>query len=292
MRTKLRIVFPSSPCTEDQLAKGLSDLKQAGFSTECKKPNVYPQLPFLSGSVEDRLSEFTEALFDKSIRFILCARGGYGASDLLDALPWGKLKSIEPKYIVGFSDISALHSAFFAKLGWVSVHAPMPGSRLWGKNGSQDLESLYELFRAPTEWSGSIRIKNIASQIDSSINGWLFGGCLSVLCSLVGTPYFPHSLRGAILLLEDTGETPGEVLRMINQLKHCGLLESASALVLGYFESLEDPDTLFQEIARRVSIPVLSSMDFGHLSPNFPWVLGAYGEIHGNELRWTYGGVK
>jgi len=286
---ELRIVFPSSPCDESILRRNISDLEEAGFQVRYDIPPPNTDLPFLSSSFENRLNELTDALVDKSDSPILCARGGYGASDLLSFLPWGKLKSATPKWLVGFSDVSALQSALFSKLGWPSIHGPMPGTDLWGESGTQDIDLLYKLLRDTKKMEGSIRIQEISRKNFRTGEGWLFGGCLSVLCNLIGTPYFPHSLRGAFLFLEDTGENPGKVLRMINQLIMSGILESCSGLIVSQFEDSTMNMVLQNEIANRVHIPVYVSSDFGHVSPNFPLGIGANAEISQDKLHWTYG---
>jgi muramoyltetrapeptide carboxypeptidase len=285
---EVKIIFPSSSCQDSILSKTLDELKEIGFFAHFEKPEPYLPLPFFASSVKDRVSELTRALLSSSKAPLLCARGGYGASDLLSYLPWEKLKDVTPKFLVGFSDISALQSALFTKLNWPSIHGPMPGTDLWGKNGAQDIEALYALLREPHNMRGEIQVRALTTG-NHSPQGWLFGGCMSVLCNLIGTPYFPHSLKGAILFLEDTGEAPGRILRMLNQFILSGSLEGVSALVLGDFGEIEHREALRDEIAKRLSLPVYVSKDFGHLSPNFPLVLGAKASIGVRSLHWSYG---
>ena len=111
---------------------------------------------------------------------------------------------------------------------------------------------------------------------------------MSVLCNLIGTPYFPNSLRGALLFLEDTGEHPGSILRMFNQLIMSGLLKNASGLLFGNFGENLDLTPLLFEMSQRVSLPIYTSNDFGHVSPNFPLMIGAQANIKGHQLHWSY----
>jgi len=285
---EVQIIFPSSACEKKLLNKSVQDLEKAGFQVQFKFPKPYLPLPFFASNLESRISELNSALLSKSEAPILCARGGYGASDLLPYIPWAKLKTAPAKWLVGFSDISALQCALFSRLGWPSIHGPMPGTHFWGKKGGKDISQLLTLLRKPKCLEGSIRLKAISKHKLYSKEGWLFGGCMSVLSNLIGTPYFPQSLRGAFLFLEDTGEHPGRILRMLNQFSSSGILENASALILGNFG--EDPllKALHKEIAKRSPIPVFLSEDFGHISPNFPLVLGANGVINEKTLNWTY----
>jgi muramoyltetrapeptide carboxypeptidase len=286
---KLRIIFPSSLCKASHLIESIKNLNSAGFQVDYKLPKQDNTSPYLSASIETRLKELSDALLSDSQDPILCARGGYGASDLLPLLPWAKLKKVSPKFLVGFSDISALQSALFSKLGWPSIHGPMPGSSLWGKNGEADIKALYQLLlHRKVPLRGALKIKAVTTKQLKTKEAWLFGGCMSVLCNLIGTPYFPHSLRGALLFLEDTEETPGRIFRMLNQLNMCGILDNASGLLLGNFGDEEVFQKISSNIAKRVSIPVFTSEGFGHISPNYPLVLGAKARIAGSQLRWSY----
>lgn len=288
MPKDIRIIFPSSPCEDSVLQKSVQSLEQAGFKVNYRLSKPNSSFPFLCSTVEERVAELTEALLS-SDHAILCARGGYGASDLLPHLPWGKLRTVRPKWLVGFSDISALQSAFFAKMGWPSIHGPMPGTDLWGKNGSDDIALLLHHLSGAKNLEGKIRVSSVRSSSLKTAEAWLFGGCMSVLCNLIGTPYFPHSLRGALLFLEDTGEHPGRVLRMLNQLLYAKILDQASGILLGNFGDDPNLKGLPEEIAKRVSIPVYTSNDFGHLSPNFPLVIGAKVMMNRDHLHWSYG---
>ena len=178
-----------------------------------------------------------------------------------------------------------MQSALFAKLAWPSIHGPMPGTELWGQHGREDLTQLYQMLAQPEQMSGSIPLTPLSPMQEAE--GWLFGGCLSVLCNLIGTPYFPQSLKGAILFFEDIGEHPGRVLRMMNQLLMTGLL--AAALVLGYFGEETLYENIYRAIARRLPVPVFTSQAFGHLSPNYPLVIGARARIRNQHLLWSYG---
>lgn len=289
MQRDIQIVFPSSPCDESLLMKNISDLELAGFQVHYRLPKSNPKLPFLASTVENRVSELTEALLSPSENFILSARGGYGASDLLPFLPWAKLKATPQKWLIGFSDTSALQSAFFTKLGWPSIHAPMPGTELWGKNGKQDIDSLIKLLKKPKQLEGSIEIQSLSQKGFKTREGWLFGGCLSVLCNLIGTPYFPRFLRGAFLFLEDIGEGPGRVLRMLNHLIMTELFSSCSGVIISHFANDLSSTALQDEIVKRVQIPVYVSKDFGHVSPNYPLVIGANAVISEDKLHWSYG---
>ncbi len=283
---ELRIIFPASKADELSLEKGLKEIENMGFPFAFTPLNPDPSLPFVAASKKDRLAELTSALLDPSPLAILCGRGGYGSSDLLADLPWKKLKKSPQKWLIGYSDISALQSALYSKLGWPSIHGPMPANSYWGENGRLDIEKLIQLLQNLQQQSGTWKIQQVSKTKTTPIEGRLFGGCLSVLCNLIGTPFFPKSLQGTILFLEDIGENPGRILRMINQLILSGLLKKCSAVILGPLGINEEVQS---EIARRLTIPVFKSGDFGHISPNIPIVIGSRGSIIDDQLNWSYG---
>ncbi len=286
MTERIQIVFPSSLGKDETLQKSLEDLENAGFQWDLHRPTLDTKLPFAAGSLQSRLEALNSALLSEH-RFILCGRGGYGASDLLPFLDWPRLRSTSHKWVIGFSDISALQSALYTKLGWPSIHGPMPSSELWAKNGRDDIEQLYELLRHPEHMQSEISVMAYSST--QSVQGTLFGGCLSVLCNLIGTPYFPTSLKDKLFFCEDTGESPGRLLRMVNQLLMSGHLAGCAGFVLG--NTSPDPldERLPRELAKRLPIPVFTTQSFGHLSPNFPIVIGALAYIRNENLRWSYG---
>lgn len=283
---ELKIIFPASKADELSMKKGLHEIEAMGFPFEFNPLKPDPSFPFVSASKEDRLAELTTALLEPKPLALLCGRGGYGSSDLLAELPWKKLKNTPKKWLIGYSDISALQSALYTKLGWSSIHGPMPTNSYWGKNGREDIDKLIQLLQNPKRQKGTWKVRQLSLQKTVPIKGWLFGGCLSVLCNLIGTPYFPKTLEGAILFLEDVSENPGRILRMMNQLILSGLLKKCAALILGPICLNE---IILSDLAKRLTIPVFSSGDFGHISPNIPIVIGSHGSIKKDQLNWSYG---
>ena len=188
--------FPalSAPPDQNLLAQRLQQIFETTGFKEQKLPKVnhhgnwsfYPD-------VSSRLTQL-ELSFESKVDIIWAARGGYGVSDLLGEIDFNGQKST---IFIGFSDFSSLMSARYAKSGGLSWHASMPGGAFWydDKNVNAFLKQLES--RSP---AGEISIQEKTSK---KIQGKLFGGCFSVLTNLIGTPYFPSSLEGHILILED-----------------------------------------------------------------------------------------
>ena len=285
----IKIIRPSSLGHTDILQSNISDLKKRGIKVFYDEKTPDPNNSS-SYSVQDRLEELVEALTNPDYDYVLCARGGYGASDLLDLIPWDRLKNVSPKTLVGFSDICALHSALYSKLCWCGLHAPMPASRLWASNKKMLERYLSFLTQGAQSFSLPLDLKLSPSSVENhqSIEGKLFGGCLTVITALIGTQYFPR-LEDHILFLEDIRENPGSVNRMINQWIQSGSLKGVKGVVLGSFVkygSSQEYAHLIKNIEEKTKIPCFSSKYFGHISLNYPLLIGATATIKDGILKW------
>ena len=292
MKPLIRIVRPSSPGGEERLPENLKYLEKAGFRIRFPEPSTPPERwPITASAITERACQLTEALSDPECTIIMCAKGGYGASDLLPVLPWERLKSMPHKWLVGFSDISALQWGLYTALNWPSIHGPMPGSALWGLNGTSDLHALKGLLMSPRK-SGGIKLNpiNLAAK-KAAVEGVLLGGCLSVIAALSGTPWFTGRPETKIFFFEDIGEYPGRLMRCWNQLIQNQSLQYARGIILGAL--IENGTELSQkeirrELASRISTPCWESEEFGHVSPNQPLINGARAWVGHKEtsLNW------
>lgn len=300
MSAVIRLIYPSGRPVGDHLAKHMTYLERQGF-TLLFDPVPYEghhDWPYTSAPLPTRILLLKQAFEEKESDIILCARGGYGCSDLFPYLPWEKFKELPPKLLIGFSDISALQSAVLARLGWPSLHAPMPGSALWGKNSMQDIEQLVEVMsEGDGEKRGAFDLEPVFDDERSKVaglpssEGWLFGGCMSVLTNLIGTPYFPKSLAGSLLFFEDTGENPGRLQRHWNQWIQAGLLRDVKGVVWGdlsHCSGGDDQQDMFKEhLSKSCDLPCWKTRSFGHLSPNMPVMMGGQAFIDRNQtLEW------
>lgn len=288
--THLRIISPAGRCRVPLLEQRLLELEAESFSVSYEALEPDPDWYFSAGSPEARLKQLVAAVEAPEPAALLATRGGYGSSDLLDRLPWNYFQTLPPKPIVGFSDISALHAAFYAKLGWTGIHGPMPATELWGQNGSDDVSALLKLlhgeipnFRLPLLFLGR--------GLPPQLNGWGFGGCLSVLTNLIGTPYFPSHLVGSLVFWEDIGEHPARILRFARQWQQSGALNGVKGLILGRFVACEVADQctetqLRERLASMLGLPVWFCPLFGHCSPNWPLPIGRPLRIEGDSLSW------
>lgn len=290
----IRIVKGSSPDREGFLAARITELEAAGFKILFDEIIPDPVWTYCAGSVAGRAKALSEALIEDESDAVMWARGGYGASELLPLMPWSEIRKLRAKPIIGFSDVCAFHSALYAMTGRSSVHGPMPATTTWKKNGTEDVDQLIAILQGK-QTTGTLRVSRVPGIYKESIkefHGTIFGGSLTVLSALIGTPYLPKSLKDHILLFEDISENPGRVIRMLNQWQHSGAFAGVKAIVLGSFTGLggslpDNAPLLYEEIARRFELPIFQTTDFGHISPNIPFVVGSPGKITEGSLSWS-----
>lgn len=231
-----------------------------------------------SGSVAQRLSDLQKAMDDPDVKLILCSRGGYGTSHLLGALHFSGIKR-NPKWVVGYSDITLLHAAL-QDCGIVSLHGPM--AQHFSDEGAEDIAVRYTksvLAGQPLEYRIPVRGYSSLNRKGEAM-GKLFGGNLSVFCSLLGTRYLRIPHRG-ILFIEDIGEMPYRVDRMIYQLKHAGIFRKISGLIVGQFTGYEEDNLMYSPLQESIRdavgeyhFPLCFNFPVGHVKLNFPMIMG------------------
>ncbi len=233
MITSVALIHPSGQWKEAPLNERLAVLREQ-LKFDYFEAQTDPQWTWTAGNPKQRLAQLEKVLGSDKYKYIWCARGGYGATDLLGLIDFDRLKQRKEKVIVGFSDISALQSAFFTQLGWRSLHAPMPLNSLWVNPHNEEQKSLLKFFKGEQAIL-TCRLRPLSEKTTTSSEAWLFGGCLSVLTSLIGTPFLPKSFEGAVLFFEDIGENRGQILRMLRQWQAAKLFQNVEALIFGNF---------------------------------------------------------
>jgi len=239
---------------------------------------------YLAGHDRDRLNDINRALRDPNIDAIWCLRGGYGMMRILPGIDYDAL-SRTPKAIIGYSDITALHSAVQRKCKLVTYHGPTARETL------TDL-SRDSLQRAVVEQTDSCGTAPNAREINAgTAEGRLVGGNLAVLASLCGTPYAPDFTDG-ILILEDINEPVYRIDRMLQQLKLTGALNVCKAIAFGECVSCPPDgggggggsgrsfDEVLGEIAHDAGIPCLAGIPLGHIAEQWTFPLGAMAKLN------------
>lgn len=272
------IVSPAGEIDKDIVEKAKTILHEWGLKVEVGE-NALCNSGRFSGSVEQRLADLQKAMDDVDVRLIFCSRGGYGMVHLLNRLSFEGIVR-NPKWVVGFSDITALLAAL-QRNGIISLHGPM--TKHFADEGAEDKAVKY-VKTALTE--GRIkyeipvtRYKNLNRE--GRISGRLFGGNLSVFCGILGSKFVSIPANG-ILVIEDTDEEPYRVDRMIYQLKLAGVFERIKGLIVGRFTHYTEDDKmyspLYESILMAVSeymFPVCFDFPVGHVKDNYPLLMGA-----------------
>ena len=273
---RIRIVSPAGKVSAEKVMPGIELFRQQGFEVLIGD-HVFNEHFQYAGTDRERADDLQQAFNDRDTKAIVCARGGYGSVRLLEYLDFSVLKE-NPKWLVGFSDITVLHSVF-NKLEIASIHGAMPGFYIQNKLPSESY------FRLIDTLTGNPAFFNLeASQFNRNGNtsGQLVGGNLSLLYSLNGSDYDLHTEK-KILFIEDLSEYLYHLDRMMMNLRISGKLEKLAGLLIGGFTEMKDNDSPFgkpvEEIitdaVRGYDYPVCFNFPAGHINENMPLILGA-----------------
>lgn len=265
----VRVIAPSSPFDAEAFTRGIERLRtryRVSFDER-----IFARSGYLAGDDARRLAELRAAISDKGVDAIIAARGGYGATRLLPMLDRDTLRA-HPKLLVGFSDVTALH-ALWSGAELVSLHGPMAATL-----GTLP-EPLALRFLEALEGRGPNSVVGTSAITAGRASGILRGGNLSVLAALLGTPCFPR-LEGAVLFLEDTGERPYRIDRMLTSLRSAGGLDRVQAIALGAFTKADagpdgvTVDDVLRERLGSLGVPVLAGVPSGHIDDNLELPFG------------------
>jgi muramoyltetrapeptide carboxypeptidase len=260
-----------------------------------RAPNLMKRFGYLAGQDRERGDDITAMYADKSVRAIFAVRGGWGSARALPFVDWNVVRA-NPKFLLGFSDITALHMAIAAQGGAFTLHGPNAGSA-WGK---ASLAAFREIaFNAGTPlFENPIPIEDRLVQrkfrtikiTGGRAKGRLLGGNLTVLAALAGTPYLPD-FTGAILFLEDVDEAEYRIDRMLTQLGQAGILKNLNGVVFGQCTNCRDPDgsgpgggfslnAILTQHFGPLGIPAFEGGWFGHIADQFTIPQGVMAEIN------------
>ena len=279
----VRVVAPASPFDRERLAAGLDVLRGWGLRPT-HRDDLFERRHYFAGPVRRRVDELHEAFEDDECAAIFAVRGGYGVATLLPLLDPGRMRT--PKIVVGCSDLTALLGWTVQHAGTVALHGPMVLGlgRADDAAGAERLRKLLFETEKPAALESALGDPLEFCMAPGVARGRAVGGSLSILASLCGTP-FQVRTDDAVVFLEDVGERPYRIDRLLVQLVQAGTFERARAVVLGDFTRCDEPgggvrarDAL-DRVFRELSIPVLAGVPFGHGSPNFAFPVGAEVEV-------------
>jgi muramoyltetrapeptide carboxypeptidase len=263
------IVAPASNIKRDGLEAGCEALRRTGYRPFYFE-SILEQDLYFAGSVERRVRELEDMFARDEVRAIICARGGYGANYLLPALDLKKIMA-HPKIFVGYSDLTCLLTYFADAAGLVTFHGPM-AAKDWAHEDGVDMTSWQAALSGSSAWEVDLNGCPAATGlVDGAAEGILYGGCLSILVALLGTPYEIET-EGKILFLEDVAAKPFQIDRMLMQLKLAGKLAGVRGIVFGEMndcvQTANQGYTLEEVVLRVVGdlgIPVAYGVRSGHV---------------------------
>ncbi|MFZ6013378.1 MAG: S66 peptidase family protein [Bacteroidota bacterium] len=278
---KVGIVAPARKISKQNLDTAIKLIHSWGLQVVLGQHVFSETHSYLSAQDDRRRIDFQHMLDDAQTKAIICARGGYGSTRFIDRVDLGPLLT-NPKWIVGFSDITAVHLKLFCA-GFQSIHATMPV--LFDRPDAQlSVESLRKVLfgEAPVIEAST----NPANRLGTA-SGIAIGGNLSLINDSLGTNSEPDT-TGKILIVEEIDEYLYRLDRMFTQLKRAGKLEKLAGLVVGHMTDIKDTELSFGEdvesiianAVRDYSFPVAFNFPIGHDQPNMAWV-------HGSEMTLT-----
>ncbi len=277
----IAVIAPSHAYDPAKLQRGLTILRAHGHRPLVFEHTLRPERTFAAPRSQ-RLEHLVQALTDPRFAAVWMVRGGSGLTQLLGDLPWAALPQ---RPVVGFSDVTALLVALDQQVGSPVVHGPMPHSLPTTDEAS--IEHLMALLAGE-----EVAPLTGETWVPGEASGRLTGGNLALLAALCGTPWQLDS-RGRIVVMEEVGEPPYRIERMLQQLEDSGSLDGVAGVALGELRGCEAPGaadwTLKEAVMAHLEplgVPVVAGLPVGHGSRNMAWPYGAEARLGAGELAW------
>lgn len=276
------IVAPAGFMPVEKMQACIETLDDWGYTVTMGETTHSNSSTYFSGTDSERLEDLQEMLDNPYIKAVLCARGGYGTSRIIDDLDFKRFRK-KPKWIIGFSDITVLHSHLYTNYKIASLHAPMAAAFNEGEVGNPYLQSLKKALEGEL---ATYEAATHAFNKTGVAEGELVGGNLSLLIHSIGTDSDVKT-KGRILFIEDVGEYLYGIDRMMVQLKRCGKLDKLAGLVVGGFTDTKDTERPFgntvQEIiyqhVKEYDYPVCYNFPVSHEKENYALKIGVTYEL-------------
>ena len=286
------VVCPAGYMAAERAQACIATLDEWGYNVIAGATLGSASENYFSGTDEERLEDFQRMLDDDSVKAILCGRGGYGTSRIIDKIDFTKFKD-RPKWIIGFSDITILQMHIFSNYKISTMHAPMAGAFNDPERGNRFLLSLRHVMEGKR-----IIYHEAAHRFNrrGEAVGELIGGNLALLAHCIGTPS-DFKTKGRILFLEDTGEYLYNIDRMLYQLKRAGKFDKLAGLIIGGFTNSRDTERPFgrtieeiiKEVVREYDFPVCFDFPVSHEKENLALKIGVGYKLKVGKTRVSLG---
>lgn len=272
------ITCPAGYMALEKAQSCINTLREWGYRVIIGKTLGSKSTTYFSGTDEERREDFQAMLDDDAVKAILCGRGGYGAGRIIDALDFSRFKK-NPKWIVGFSDITVFHCHIYGNYKITTLHAPMAAA--FNDGGAKE-KYVFSLKHALEGGKGKYECAPHPLNRPGTAIGELVGGNLTLLSNMVGT-VSDFKTKGRLLFIEDTGEQLYKIDRMMYQLKRSGKLQKLAGLIVGGFSDTSDTDRPFgktvyeiiREAVAEYDYPVCFNFPVSHEKENLALKVGA-----------------
>ncbi|MEO7031274.1 MAG: LD-carboxypeptidase [Herbaspirillum sp.] len=294
----IAVLAPSSPAG-DKAEQAAAWLRTRGFVPRILA-SARTSGDYLAGADELRLHDLHQAFAATDVDAIICLRGGYGSMRFLDEIDFS-LIARNPKPFVGYSDVTALLLAITRYTGLVTFHGPMLASDLMLDKRPPTESDLFDTLQGRRVSGQSLTQPPrypLETIVAGSVSGRLIGGNLATIGATLGTP-FEIDLDGAILFIEDVGETPQKIDRLLTQLRLAGKLAQVKGILIGDFSEINDPRAssdnpvadrrrlrkVWHDLLEPLAVPILAGWKSGHCDPNLTLPIGALVELDASTQR-------
>lgn len=283
---RVAIVSPAGAIDTEVVDDAIEVLRSWGLRSE-KREYTTMRTGRYAGYDKWRRSDLQQVLDDPSIAAVLCSRGGYGTMRIIDKIDFTQFQK-NPKWLIGFSDITALHAALSLR-GFASIHGAMAKAIAHEQNNREAVDTLKDtLFGKQLSYTLPASCYNRRG----AASGQLIGGNLSLLYALLGTPYNPIK-EGCILFIEDVSEALYHIDRMLQALRLAGVFDKIAGVIVGEFTDVEADPSMLNNLETAIleaigcrNIPIIFDFPAGHGARNLPLIMGAYVNISvGDEVR-------
>lgn len=274
---RVAVVAPSGPVDPARLDRGCALLRSWGLDVVVGahvRERADPPIGYLAGRDADRAADLQRAWTDPEVAAVLCARGGYGAMRILPFLDWDALRAAGPKILLGSSDITALHDAFGARLGLVTLFGPMIAAEVVAgeRADAATVEALRRVLLEPA--LATLTVSGARTVLPGRGDGVVVGGTLALLAAGLGTP-FARPGRAGIVILEDVGEPAYRLDRYLTQLLLAGWFDGVHGIALGsWVDCGADAEDVVIERLTPLGVPLLAGLPLGHGRPQLTVPLG------------------
>lgn len=295
------LVAPGSYVSKEEVDESVENLTALGFNVVYSE-RILLQNGYFSGKDEERSEDLMEKFSDNNVKAIVCARGGYGCSRILPLLDYDVIRK-NPKVLIGYSDVTALLYGIYQHSGLITFHGPVGISsyndftmNYFNKTLMKPERTLTLINANPTKDENIYGVTTISG---GAAKGRLVGGNLSIMVSLIGTK-FDVDYSNKLIFIEEIGEEPYRIDRMLTQMIQSGKFENAGGIILGIFDRCEakekDPSfsrsfSLMDVLKDRLSklkIPVVYGMSFGHVKDKFTIPFGLLAEFDADKQQITF----